>query len=120
MKNQKSTTKDELFLIKLHEMALAKGDVEAEIDRYLIGQAIGQNDKGIDTIVKHLAQANFIKKGEGNVLYLTTNGLGLVDTLLKDFGLSWAKLQIPLRDLRALKVALRVKILVYAALHCVI
>lgn len=88
MKNQKSTTKDERFLIKLHEMALAAGDVTAEIDRYLIGQAIGQNDKGIDTIVKHLAQANFIKKGEGNVLYLTNNGLGLVDTLLKDFGLS--------------------------------
>ena len=87
MKNQKSTTKDELFLIKLHQMALATGDAMAEIDRYVIGKAIGQNDKGINTIVKHLAQANFVKKGEGNVLYLTTHGLGLVDALLKDFGL---------------------------------
>jgi hypothetical protein len=85
MKNQKSTTKDELFLLKLHQMALASGDPTAEIDRYVIGQAIGQNDKGIDTIVKHLAQANFIKKGEGSVLYLTENGLGLIDVLLKEF-----------------------------------
>ena len=83
---KKSTTKDELFLLKLHEMALASGDATNEIDRYVIGQAIGQNDKGIDTIVKHLAQANFVKKGDGNVLYLTDNGMGLVDLLLKDFG----------------------------------
>lgn len=81
---KKSTTKDELFLIKLHEMALAAGDAMAEIDRYVIGQAIGQNDKGIDTIVKHLAQANFVKKGDGTVLYLTQHGIGLVEMLLEE------------------------------------
>ncbi len=75
--NKKSTTKDELFLLKLYEMANARGSPEEEIDRYAIGRAIGQNDKGIDTIVKHLAQANFVKKGHGNGLYLTPHGLRL-------------------------------------------
>ena len=77
--NKKSTTKDELFLLKLYEMASALGSPEEEIDRYAIGRAIGQNDKGIDTIVKHLAQANFIKKGDANGLYLTPHGLRLVE-----------------------------------------
>lgn len=84
MKNQKSTTKDELFLLKLHQLATDAGDPTKEIDRYTIGKAIGQNDKGIDTIVKHLAQANFVKKAEGSTLYLTPHGLSLVELLQKD------------------------------------
>lgn len=82
---QKSTTKDELFLVKLHEIALKTGNVTQEIDRYVIGRAIGQNNKGIDTIVNLLAQANFIKKAEGSFLYLTAHGLNLVEALLKEF-----------------------------------
>lgn len=77
-------TKDERFLIKLYEMATSQGDVEGQIDRYLIGKAIGQNDKGIDTIVRTLAQTNFIKKGEGNAVYLTSNGLALLRILIKE------------------------------------
>jgi hypothetical protein len=79
--NKKATTKDELFLLKLYTLAAASGDVESEIDRYLIGRAIGQNNKGIDTIVKHLAQANFVKKGDGDAVYLTAHGLKLAQTL---------------------------------------
>ncbi len=85
MKNQKSTTKDELFLLKLYQIAAAAGDPTKEIDRYVIGKAIGQNDKGIDTIVKHLAQANFVKKGDSNGLYLTPHGLNLVKFIQKNF-----------------------------------
>ncbi|MBI3236451.1 MAG: hypothetical protein HYZ48_01885 [Chlamydiales bacterium] len=77
-----ATTKDELFLLKLYEMALKQGDAHAPIDRYAIGRAIGQNDKGIDTISRLLAQANFIKKGEGVCVYLTPHGLTLVHKLL--------------------------------------
>lgn len=80
--NKKATTKDELFLIKLHEMALKLGGSEEEVDRYAVGRAIGQNDKGVDTIVKHLAQANFVKKGTEEALYLTAHGLKLVQQLL--------------------------------------
>jgi hypothetical protein len=77
----KKTTKDELFLLKLHEFALNFGGFEEEVDRYIVGRAIGQNDHGIDTIVRHLAQANFIKKGEGDAVYLTQNGLNLIELL---------------------------------------
>jgi Mn-dependent DtxR family transcriptional regulator len=82
--NQKGTTKDELFLLKLHEMALKRGDIWAEVDRIAVGQAIGQNDRAIENIVRHLAQANFIKKGEEKGVYLTDNGLRLVLELLED------------------------------------
>lgn len=82
--NRKSTTKDELFLLKLYEMASQLGHPEEEIDRYVIGRAIGQNDKGVDTIVKHLAQANFVKKGSGTALYLTPHGMKLVEQIAKE------------------------------------
>ena len=75
--NKKSTTKDELFLLKLYEMATMRGSPEEEVDRYAIGRAIGQNTKGVDTIVKHLAQANFVKKGSDDSIYLTPHGLRL-------------------------------------------
>jgi len=78
---KKATTKDELFLLKLYEMAVSRGGPTEEVDRYAIGRAIGQNDKGIDTIVNLLAQANFVKKAEGSFLYLTPNGLRLVEEL---------------------------------------
>jgi hypothetical protein len=83
---KKSTTKDELFLLKLYELAVAKGGPEEEIDRYVIGKAIGQNDHGIDTIIKHLAQANFIKKCSDNSIYLTPHGLKLVEHLRSERG----------------------------------
>jgi hypothetical protein len=84
--NKKATTKDELFLLKLYEMALALGSPEEEIDRYAIGKAIGQNDKGVDTIVKHLAQANFVKKGLDRALFLTPHGIRLVEYLRGERG----------------------------------
>lgn len=79
--NKKATTKDELFLLKLHDLALLQGDYEQEIDRFAIGRAIGQNDRGINAIVVLLAKANFVKKGEGNAVYLTSLGFSLVKTL---------------------------------------
>jgi len=79
---QKATTKDELFLMKLHELALMQGDFEQEIDRFAVGRAIGQNDRGVNAIVVLLAKANFVKMGEANSVYLTSLGLNLVQTLL--------------------------------------
>lgn len=79
--NKKATTKDELFLVKLHQIASSRGDYTNPINRYEIGRAIGQNDKGIDTIVNLLAQANFVKKGDGGSVRLTSNGLELVEQL---------------------------------------
>jgi hypothetical protein len=82
--NQKATTKDELFLLKLYELASQSGDTQLEVDRFAIGRAIGQNDRGANVIARDLAQANFIKKGEGTAVYLTDHGLRLVQFLLSE------------------------------------
>lgn len=72
-------TRDELFLIKLHELT---GTSARAICRFEIGRAIGQNDKGANIIARDLAQANFVKKGEGESVYLTDHGRSLVATLI--------------------------------------
>jgi hypothetical protein len=81
--NQK-TTKDERFLLKLHELARKSGDFQLEVDRFVIGRAIGQNDRGANVIARDLAQANFIKKGDGTAVYLTEHGLRFVRSLLNE------------------------------------
>ncbi len=77
-----SFTKDEMFLCKLASMAESLGDAFTEMDSYVIGQAIGQNNRSVDNIVRMLAQTNFLKKSHGSFVYLTPNGMGLVKTLL--------------------------------------
>lgn len=79
--SKKATTKDELFLLKLYELALKSGDPHKAIDRFEVGRAIGQNDKGANVIARDLAQANFVKKGDGDAVYLTDHGLRLVNSL---------------------------------------
>lgn len=81
--SKKGTTKDELFLVKLYEFALKQGSPQEPIDRYEIGRAIGQNDRGTYVISRDLAQANFVKKAEGEAVYLTDNGMRLVQSLLE-------------------------------------
>lgn len=80
---KKSTTKDELFLLKLYELASSNGEPQLAIDRFVIGRAIGQNDKGAYVIARDLAQANFVKKGDGDAVALTDHGLRLVHSLLE-------------------------------------
>lgn len=77
-------TKDEKFLLALYEASKAKGEEDPfqECDKYEVGQSIGLHPKGIDTICNLLAQANFIKKREGAVIVLTSNGEKLVQTLM--------------------------------------
>ena len=78
--NKRATTKDELYLLKLFTLATKRGDPTAHVDRYEVGQAIGQNNKSVDNIVNLLAQTNFIKKGEGRNIYLTPHGLRSLET----------------------------------------
>jgi len=77
----KSITKDEIFLLKLFELSFAKGSAPEEIDRYVVGRAVGQNDRSVDNTVRMLAQTNFVKKGNGDALYITTQGMSLVEEL---------------------------------------
>jgi hypothetical protein len=72
--SEKKKSKEERFLLKLHELAEASGDPENEVDRYEVGSAIGVNPKGTDHSVQMLTKNNFIKKSEDNLIYLTPLG----------------------------------------------
>ena len=74
-------TKDENFIMSLYEEAEKTGDLENVIDRYQAGMAAHISPKGVDTICKLLLQANFIKKANENEIYLTPNGIKLVEKL---------------------------------------
>jgi len=78
--NQKARTRDELFLLKIYETAPRSLDV----DSHCIGRALRHSHRTIENIVRHLAQANFVKKGERNRLQLTPQGVRLVEQLLKE------------------------------------
>lgn len=80
---QKKATKDEFFIVKLYEEAGKLGDFFKPLDRYFIGQLIGQNDRSVDNMVRMLAQTNFIKKGEGNLVYMTRQGEAFVKEVEK-------------------------------------
>lgn len=74
-------TKDENFILGLYEEAEKAGDLEGPIDRYQAGIAAHIAPKGVDTICKLLLQANFIKKASESEIYLTPNGIRLVESL---------------------------------------
>ena len=77
-------TKDENFIMCLYEEAEKTGDLEAVIDRYQAGNAAHIHPKGVDTICKLLIQANFIKKAGETEVYLTPNGIRLVEKLREE------------------------------------
>ena len=72
------TTPDERFLIKLYQTAMGGGDPHAIIDYRGIAKELGQKETAIKNIIKHLAQANFIKKVDETTLYLTERGCSFV------------------------------------------
>jgi hypothetical protein len=76
-------TKDEKFIVTLYQLALPTGDVHTTVNRYQAGDLIGLHPKAVDTICKLLLQANFIKKGPLDDVYITPNGLQLIQQLLK-------------------------------------
>lgn len=72
------STPDERFLIKLYETAMAGGDPHALIDYRGIAKELGQKETAIKNIIKHLAQANFLRKADETTVYLTERGCNLV------------------------------------------
>lgn len=72
------STPDERFLIKLYETAMAGGDPHALQDYRGIAKALGQKDTAIKNIIKHLAQANFLKKWDDTTVSLTERGCDFV------------------------------------------
>ncbi len=78
---RQSLTRDEVYLCKVAKIARESGDVFQEVGIYAVGQAMGQNNRSVDNIVRMLAQTNFVKKGEEGNVYLTPLGLSLVEEL---------------------------------------
>ena len=72
------STPDERFLIKLYQTAMAGGDPHAIMDYRGIANAIGQKECAMKNIIKHLAQANFLKKIDDTSVRLTERGCDLV------------------------------------------
>ncbi len=76
--SQKRRTPDEKFLIKLYETAMESGDPFQETDFRGVAKALGQKETAIKNIIKHLAQANFVKKIDDTRIYLTRHGCDFV------------------------------------------
>lgn len=72
------TTPDERFLIKLYDAASAAGDPCSEIDFRPVAKAVGLKETALKNIIKHLAQANFLKKTGETTLCLTKRGCDFV------------------------------------------
>ena len=74
---QKRQTDDERLLLKIYELALAKGNPYAEVNLLKAARLSGQKEKAAHTIAKHLAQANFLKKVDDERVHLTEKGCEL-------------------------------------------
>lgn len=70
------TTPDERFLLKLYQAAQSKGDPYSEIDYRDIDRSTAAKN-----IVKHLAQANFVKKVDETTIHLTPRGCQFILSL---------------------------------------
>ena len=75
--HKKSTTPDERLLVKIYELALAKGDPCAGVLLFKAAALVGIKEKAARTIAKELAQANFLTKEEDHLVSLTKNGCAL-------------------------------------------
>lgn len=80
---EKSRTKDEKFMVRLYEEALKKGDMDEPFDRYVIGQMIGLQHRGVDAICTLLLQANFAKKRGPTDISITPHGIKLVKSIIE-------------------------------------
>jgi hypothetical protein len=76
--NKKGHTPDERILFKLYELAMKNGDAHSEIDILMLARAASQKETAMKNIVKHLAQANFVKKRGDDALVLTEHGCDFV------------------------------------------
>jgi len=72
--SHKGRTPDEKFLIRLYQVALANGNPCSPIDFPSVARSLGLKEIAIKNIIKHLAQANFLKKIDDTTLALTDLG----------------------------------------------
>lgn len=74
---EQTKTKEERYILKAYEMALASGDISLELERYEIGEALGYSYRTVNAMCNTLLQANFFKKTDETTLQLTSRGIEL-------------------------------------------
>ena len=76
--SQKGRTPDEKFLMQLYKIAHANGDSSVAIDYRDIAFSLSLKETAVKNIIKHLAQANFIKKVDETSIIITQRGCDFV------------------------------------------
>ncbi|MBX9743692.1 MAG: hypothetical protein K2X08_00595 [Chlamydiales bacterium] len=77
--SQKGVTPDEQFLLALYQLAHQAGDLFQCFDASIVGKSVSLKETAIKNIVKHLAQANFLKKEGERALKLTQHGCSFIE-----------------------------------------
>ncbi len=80
MTNKPAQTADERFLIQFYQLADGKADKPVAIAK--AARAARLKETAVKTIIKHLAQANLIKKVGDDAVMLTAHGIELAEELL--------------------------------------
>jgi predicted transcriptional regulator len=80
----KARTKEEIYILKIDEMARASGDPFQILDRYAIGSAVGFSYRVVNAICNTLLQANFLKKTSDASICLTVRGIELAQRLKEE------------------------------------
>lgn len=78
----KAHTPDEKLMIQFYRAAGGKPDLEIEVKP--ASEKAGLKATAVKNIVKHLAQANFIKKIDQEHICLTAHGCSFVHDHLRD------------------------------------
>lgn len=80
----KARTKEEIYILKMDEMARSSGDPYKVLDRYAIGSAAGFSYRLVNAICNTLLQANFLKKVNHASICLTVRGIELAKRLKEE------------------------------------
>ena len=76
--SHKGRTPDEKFFIKVYQTALEQGNPCSPVNFLKVAKSLGQKETAIKNIIKHLAQANFVRKLTDTTLSLTELGCRFV------------------------------------------
>jgi len=71
-------TSDEKLMLKFYEMATEKGDPRMPLNPLKAARALGIKETALKNIIKHLAQANLVKKIDDVLIALTPRGCDFV------------------------------------------
>lgn len=78
----KGTTPDEKLMVEFYRVS--QGNISYEIDIKAAAKKIGMKETALKNIVKHLAQANFVKKVGETHVRITAQGIRFVCEELLD------------------------------------